>query len=78
MVLNLGQRQVILGMPWLQKWNPQVNWLVKTPTIPQGISRKDVEPLCECLLSKTESIIPQRYLLHWLEMDADLKTTQRL
>ena len=34
MVLNLGWRQVILGMPWLQKWNPQIGWLSKTLTIP--------------------------------------------
>ena len=78
MILNLGQKQVILGMPWLWKWNPQIDWLVKTLTIPQGIRRKDVEPLCKSLPSETESTIPQRYLLHWLGMDADLMTTQRL
>ena len=78
MVLNLGRRQVILGMPWLQKWNPQVNWLAKTLTIPQGIKRRDVVPLHECLPSETESTIPQRYLLQWLGMDMDLKTTCRL
>ena len=78
MVLNLGRRQVILGMPWLWKWNPQIDWLAKTLTIPQEISRKDVAPLCESLPSKAESTAPQRYLLCWLGMDADLKTTQRL
>ena len=78
MVLNLGQRQVILGMPWLQKWNPQIDWLAKTLTIPQGINWKDIVPLHESLPSEVESIIPQRYLLCWLGMDVDLKTTQRL
>ena len=78
MVLNLGQRQVILGMPWLRKWNPQIDWLAKTLTIPRGINWKDVAPLRESLPSEVESIIPQRYLLCWLGMDADLKTTQRL
>ena len=58
MVLNLGQRQVILGMPWLQKWNPQVDWLAKTLTIPQEIKRRGAVPLCECLPSETESTIP--------------------
>ena len=77
MVLNLGRKQVILGMPWLWKWNPQINWLMKTLTIPQGIRRKDVEPLHESLPFETESTIPQRYLLCWLGMDTDLKTTQR-
>ena len=78
MVLNLGWKQVILGMPWLQKWNPQINWSMKTLTIPQGIRRKDVEPLCESLPSETGSTVPQRYLLRWLGMDMDLKTTQQL
>ena len=78
MVLNLGWRQVILGMSWLQEWNPQINWLAKTLTIPQGIKGRDVASLCECLPSKTKSTIPQRYLLWWLGMDADLKTTHRL
>ena len=63
MILNLGCRQVILGMPWLQKWNPQIDWLTKTLTIPQGIARRDIVPLCECLPSETEFTIPQRYIL---------------
>ena len=78
MVLNLGQRQVILEIPWLRKWNPQIDWLAKTLTIPRGINRKDIAPLRESLPSKVESTIPQRYLLRWLGMDTDLKTTQRL
>ena len=78
MVLNLGWRQVILGMPWLQKWNLQIDWLAKTLTIPREINQKDVVPLCECLPSEVESTIPQRYLLCWLGMNTDLKTTRRL
>ena len=35
-------------------------------------------PLCESLPSEVESTIPQRYLLRWLGMDVDLKTTRRL
>ena len=65
-------------MPWLWKWNPQINWLIKTLTIPQGIRQRDVEPLCESLPFETESTTPQRYLLHWLGMNTDLKITQRL
>ena len=75
MVLNLGWKQVILGMPWLQKWNPQIDWLLKTLIISQEIRRKNVEPLHECLPFKTEPTVLQRYLLHWLGMDVDLKTT---
>ena len=27
MVLNLGKPQLILGMPWLRKWNPKIDWI---------------------------------------------------
>ena len=26
MILSLGRRQIILGMPWLKKWNPTIDW----------------------------------------------------
>ena len=29
MVLNLGRKQIILGMTWLKKWNPTINWVNK-------------------------------------------------
>ena len=29
MVLNLGQKQIILGMPWLKKWNLVIDWIAK-------------------------------------------------
>ena len=74
MVLNLGQKQIILGMPWLKKWNPVIDWIAKRITIPRPISRRDAAPLRECLPSWTNSLVPQRYILQWLGMDADLKT----
>ena len=33
MVLNLGWKQIILGMPWLKKWNPVIDWIAKQITI---------------------------------------------
>ena len=36
MVLSLGQQQVILGMLWLHKWNPRIDWLVNTVSIPKS------------------------------------------
>jgi len=27
-ILPLGQDKVILGMPWLQKYNPKINWVI--------------------------------------------------
>ena len=73
MVLNLRRKQIILGMPWLKKWNPTINWVNKRISI-----RRDAVPLRECLPSWDDSLVPQRYVLRWLGMDADLKTAQRL
>ena len=36
MVLSLGKQQVILGMPWLHKWNPRINWISNTVSIPKS------------------------------------------
>ena len=27
MIVQLSRPQVILGMPWLQKWNPKIDWI---------------------------------------------------
>ena len=78
MVLNLGRKQIILGMPWLRKWNPITDWVRKRVSIPRLIGRRDAVPLCECLPSWTNSLVPQRYILRWPGMDADLKTAQHL
>jgi hypothetical protein len=67
MVLSLGRRQIILGMPWLRKWNPRIDWSTRTlslPLIPKDYSHPDHSP--------------QRYLLHWLGLNADRKISKRL
>ena len=35
MVLSLGRRQIILGMPWLKKWNSTIDWKRNMMTIPK-------------------------------------------
>jgi hypothetical protein len=30
MAIALGKPQIILGMPWLRKWNPQIDWTTHT------------------------------------------------
>ena len=66
MVLSLGCRQIILGMPWLKKWNPAIDWKRNTMTLPKN-------PLA----TETTSV-PQRYLVHWLGIDANTKITKHL
>ena len=37
MVVGLGRRQIILGMPWLKTWNPCIDWKshsLSFPTLP--------------------------------------------
>ena len=33
MILSLGHQQIILGMPWLCKWNPKINCTANTVSI---------------------------------------------
>ena len=66
MVLSLGCRQIILGMPWLKKWNPAINWKRNTMTLPEN-------PLA----TETTSV-PQWYLVCWLGIDANTKINKHL
>ena len=34
MILRLNTPQVILGIPWLKKWNPTINWSCLSMTLP--------------------------------------------
>ena len=66
MILSLRCRQIILGMPWLKKWNPAIDWKRNTIMLPDN-------PLA----TETASV-PQRYLVHWLGIDADIKINKHL
>ena len=66
MVLSLGCQQIILGMPWLRKWNPRIDWTKNTVSIPKTPSFRPPDH------------IPQRYLLRWLGLDADRKISNQL
>ena len=47
MVLSLEQKQIILGMPWLKKWNPTIDW------------RKNTVVLLELPLTTETTLLPQ-------------------
>ena len=36
MILQLSKPRVILGMPWLKKWNPRINWNHLSMTLPSS------------------------------------------
>ena len=62
-IIGLGRSQVVLGMPWLTKHNPWIDWEKKTVTL-------DDEHICKTTLStelaiaahKDEVTLPQQYL----------------
>ena len=60
MVVGLGRRQIILGMPWLKTWNPCIDWMSHSLSFPAS-SPTDYD----------KHILPQRYLLRWLGLDVD-------
>ena len=73
MVLNLGKPQLILGMPWLRKWNPEIDWIRRTILLPEPTYSfpRDDEPLRECLPEENKNQEPHDHLLQCLGLDAD-------
>ena len=65
MTIGLGQSQVVLGMPWLTKHNPRIDWEKKTVTL-------DNEHICKTTLStelaitahKDEVMLPPQYSVY--------------
>ena len=41
LITHLGDQDFILGMPWLKKYNPQVDWKKKTVKFPDSISPEE-------------------------------------
>ena len=66
MVLSLGRRQIILGMPWLKKWNPAIDW------------KRNMMMLHENPLTTETTSVSQRYLVCWLGIDANTKINKCL
>ena len=60
MVVGLGRRQIVLGMPWLKTWNPRIDWMSHSLSFPASSP-----------IDYDEHILPQRYLLCWLGLDVD-------
>ena len=65
MIVGLGRPQVVLGMPWLTKHNPHIDWEKKTVTL-------DDEHICKTTLStelaiaahKDEVTLPPQYSVY--------------
>jgi hypothetical protein len=66
MIVSLGRRQIILGMPWLKTQNPRIDWKANTLSFSSSPT-----------LETDDHTTPQQYLLHWLRLDADQELTKR-
>jgi hypothetical protein len=66
MIVSLGRRQIILGMPWLKAQNPRIDWQANTLSFPSS-----PVPISD------EHMTPQRYLLRWLGLDVDQELSRR-
>jgi hypothetical protein len=60
MIVSLGRRQIILGMPWLKTQNPHIDWQANTLSLPPSPTP-----------GADDHTTPQRYLLRWLGLDVD-------
>ena len=62
MVVSLGCKQIILGMPWLRSRNPCIDWKNNTLSFPKFPTPNGDDDLTS-----------QRYLLCWLGCDSDME-----
>jgi hypothetical protein len=60
MIVSLGRRQIILGMPWLKSQNPRIDWQANTHSFPDSPT-----PISD------DHMTPQCYLLRWLGLNVD-------
>ena len=62
MVISLGRKQIILGMPWLKSKNPHIDWKSNTLSFPRSLTQND-----------NNNLTFQQYLLRWLGCDSDME-----
>ncbi|ESK84291.1 hypothetical protein Moror_3752 [Moniliophthora roreri MCA 2997] len=72
LISGLGREEVILGLPWLRKYNPEVDWVMGKTTFP---SRRHIKILRVAGVLDFES--PEE-LIHRIDIRAKLSTFQRL
>jgi hypothetical protein len=62
LVLNCGKENMILGLPWLRKTNPTINWALGKVHIP-SLSRSPQHD--------SPQAVAQHYLVRYLDLDPD-------
>ena len=62
MIISLGRPQVVLGMPWLMKHNPHIDWEKKTVTLDDEHIRKTTLSMELAIAAhKDEVTLPPQY-----------------
>ena len=65
MIVGLGQSQVILGMPWLTKHNPHIDWEKKTVTLnAEHIRKTTLSMELTITAHKDEVTLPLQYSVY--------------
>ena len=65
MIVNLGRPQVVLGMPWLMKHNPHIDWEKKTVTLDNEYIRKTtLSTELAITTHKDEVMLPPQYSIY--------------
>ena len=62
MIVGLGQPQVVLGMPWLTKHNPRIDWEKKTVILDdEHIRKTTLSTELAIAAPKDEVTLPSQY-----------------
>ena len=62
MIVGLGRAQVVLGMPWLAKNNPQIDWVKKTISFDNEHIRKTTLSMeLTIAAQKDDVVLPPQY-----------------
>ena len=62
MIVDLGRSQVVLGMPWLAKYNPHIDWEKKTVTFTdEHIRKTTLSTELAIAAHKDEVTLPSQY-----------------
>ena len=62
MIVGLGQAQVVLGMPWLTKNNPHIDWVTKTISFhDEHIRKTTLSTELTIAATKDEIVLPPQY-----------------
>ena len=62
MIVGLGRAQVVLGMPWLTKNNPHIDWATKTISfLNEHIRKTTLSTELAIAAMKDEVVLPPQY-----------------